>query len=261
MTLIKYYIKSKLKFLKIGKKSQGGRNFHGKVCVSGRGCLNKRNFILINFIKKLNSFGYIIKILMDYNRTSFIGFVIYVNGLSGFIQLCDRSKIGMKFYQGYLLNEQYSNKNLNYYIPLKNIKLFTIISQIELDLNKGSKMIRAGGSSALLIKNEKNKAYIKLPSNWIKIISDKCFAAIGKISNVNNKINNIGSAGNMRRLGFRPKVRGVAKNPCDHPHGGGNGKKSPLRIPVSPWNKITKWTHTLNKKKDKILRRLYKKII
>jgi large subunit ribosomal protein L2 len=126
---------------------------------------------------------------------------------------------------------------------------------------KGSCLIRSAGSSGLLIGFFGEKAVIKLNSCWQTFVDKNCMASIGKVSNINFKYFRIGSAGKARGLGFRPKVRGVAKNPCDHPHGGGNGKKSKKPCPVNRYGIPCIGHSTKNKKKDREKRRLFKKII
>jgi len=118
---------------------------------------------------------------------------------------------------------------------LININLFTVINSIELIALKGSKLVRAAGGSALLIGKTDKKAKIKLKSGWQISVPLNSLAIIGQVSNSRHKFDIIGKAGKKRSMGFRPIVRGLAKNPCDHPHGGGNGKKSPPRVSVSPW--------------------------
>jgi len=138
------------------------------------------------------------------------------------------------------------------------MNLFTIISNIELYPDSGFNLVRSAGSKAILTKREKDKVSLKLKSGWNMILSDKCLAVFGRVSNVNHQLNQIGKAGKSWALGKKPTVRGVAMNPCDHPHGGGEGKKSPPSAQKSPWGWLTKGTPSKKKIRDKIKKQWYK---
>ena len=134
-------------------------------------------------------------------------------------------------------------------MPLKNIPVGTVIHNVEMKPGKGAQIARSAGSSVNLLAVDSGKAIIKLNSGEIKNVADNCFATVGTVSNLENKNIKIGSAGRKRWLGFRPKVRGVAMNPVDHPHGGGEGRTSGGRHPVSPWGMPTKGYRTRKKNK------------
>lgn len=259
MNFVSYCIIKK-KLLIVGKKKNAGRNFSGKICVHGRGGGNKRNYIYIDFLRRINKKGVIIKIMQDLNRSALIGMVIYDNALLAFNIICAKTLIGDEFYSGIpLIEKKYGISEKNWAIPVKYINLFTIVSNIELVPYKGAVLLRSAGNGGVLIKKEKKNILVKLTSGWIKKISEDCLGTIGKVSNEKKWYNNMGKAGINRNNGFRSKVRGVAMNPCDHPHGGGNGKKSPSVLPKSPWNKITKWTPTNNKLYHRLNRKQNKK--
>lgn len=176
-------------------------------------------------------FCYVIKILTDVNRTSYVGFILYDNGLISSIILSGNLLFGSIIYSGLPL---FKNNNSitqsfkeGWAIPLSFIKVFSIINNIELKPFYGSKLIRSAGTRCMLISKTMNKVVLKLNSGWQLVVNQNCLAVLGIVSNYSKKFNVIGSAGLNRNYGFKPKVRGVAKNPCDHPHGGGNGKKSP----------------------------------
>ena len=133
-------------------------------------------------------------------------------------------------------------------MPLKNIPVGTVLHNVEMKPGKGGQIARSAGSSVNLLAIDSGKAIIKLNSGEIKNLDDNCFATVGTVSNLENKNIKIGSAGRKRWLGFRPKVRGVAMNPVDHPHGGGEGKTSGGRHPVTPWGKSTKGKKTRKNK-------------
>ena len=243
------------KKIKLGLNSRSGRNFSGRICVHHK--INKKNkYFKIDFYRRLNCFGFLYKIIKNSNRSSFIGGIIYENGLFSYIILTEKIYIGSKIYSGIFNN----NKNLGWSYKLENINLFTIISNIELNPYNGINLVRAAGTKAILTKIEKNKVNLKLKSGWNLIISNKCLGIFGRVSNKIHKLENINKAGKNRALGKRPTVRGVAMNPCDHPHGGGEGKKSPPSAQKSPWGWLTKGTPSKIKLYDKIKKKIYKSI-
>ena len=259
MISLKFYCKHIIsKLIRFGVISQGGRNFLGRICIKGRGGGNKRNYRLIDFFRRINLFGKIIKLLYDCNRTAYIALILYKNGLNSFIIATENLQINEEVFSGNIFFEA-SQKYTGWATPIKNIGLFTIISNIEKIPYKGFSIARAAGTSSLLIGKKQNNAVLKLNSKWELKLNIACMATIGNNANAKHKFKNIGSAGKHRNLGFRPKVRGVAKNPCDHPHGGGNGKHSSPPVPVTRYGKPAKWTPTKNKLKDKKNKRLFKK--
>lgn len=243
-----------------GKSFSGGRNFLGRVCITGRGAGNKRLFRLIDFSKRLNSFGLLCKVVYDSNRISPVCFILYENGLATYSILIEGLYIGSTIFSGYVNNIIDMTKNLGWSVPVSEVKLFSLVSNLEIYPFSGAKCIRAAGMCAVLIGKDKNKAILKLKSGWFLHISLSCFVTCGKVSRAIYNYDNIGSAGKMRALGFRPKVRGVAKNPCDHPHGGGNGKKSKPAIPVNAWGRFYKWCPTKNTKNAYLKKKKFKSI-
>lgn len=260
MNNLKFYCKniiSKLK--KFGVLSHGGRNFLGRVCIKGRGGGQKRIYRAIDFFRRIRLLGKILKIIYDCNRTAYIALIVYGNGLNSFIIATENLKVYDFIFSGNVTFEA-NQIHDGWAIPLKNIGVFTIISNVEKAPYKGATIARAAGTSALIIKKSDNIVILKLNSKWELKLNEECIATIGQTSNIDHKYQILGSAGRKRGLGFRPKVRGVAKNPCDHPHGGGNGKHSSPVVPVTAFGKIAKWTPTKKKLKDKIKRQLFKKI-
>jgi len=259
MINLKFYCNKIItKLIRFGVISHGGRNFLGKVCIKGRGGGNKNNYRLIDFYRRINAFGKILKLLYDCNRTAYIALILYKNGLNSFIIATENLKLNEFVFSGNFRFEA-SQKYIGWATSIKNIGLFTIISNIEKFPYKGATISRAAGTSSLLIGKIKNNAILKLNSKWELNINIACIATIGINANSKHKFKAIGSAGKHRNLGFRPKVRGVAKNPCDHPHGGGNGKHSSPPVPVTAYGKPAKWTPTKNKLKERINKRLFKK--
>lgn len=231
ITYLKKYLLNRLSF---GKRSSGGRNFLGRVCIIGRCLGNKKRYIYIDIYRRINQFGSLLKIFSDgVNRTAFVGIFLYHNGLFSFDLITNKLKVGMEIFSGEPKLEKKLYKNESWNLPLKNISLFSHISCLELKPFIGSKFCRAAGTSAIAIGKINQKIILKMPSGWQFHLNNNSMAKIGILSNLNHKYKVIGKAGKAWSMGFRPKVRGVAKNPCDHAHGGGNGKSSK---PVSPMN-------------------------
>lgn len=260
MTIYYFFKKIKKKLTK-GIKSKGGRNFLGRVCVRGQGGGNKRIFRYIDFIRRVNASGKVINIIYDPSRTARLGLVIYLNSFCSYILLQKNVKIGSVIYSGSSILKGNVIES-GYSLPLKYMPLFSNISNIELKPFIGSTLCRAAGTSCILIGKtlDNKKGVLKLNSKWELHVSLNCISSFGASSN--KALNNlfIKKAGKNRALGWKPKVRGVAKNPCDHPHGGGNGKKPKPKIPVNAWHTVFKWTHTKNTKKDNLKRRKFKKL-
>jgi large subunit ribosomal protein L2 len=250
------------KHLSFGSVSHGGRNFKGRICVYHRGGGKKKKFRFIDRFRRLNQVGSVIRIYKVSHISAFIGTIIYNNGLSSYIILSDNVSVGSLVFSGAFMDLKH--KKINFFSSgstalLQKISLFSQISSIELLPAGGSVLARAAGTSAFLTGRETvDKVWLKLSSGWHILISSSCLASLGAVSNPKHVFTRIRKAGLVRIRGFRPKVRGVAMNPCDHPHGGGEGKGSPPVAQVSPWGRLTKGTPTNNKKKDRLLRRLYK---
>jgi large subunit ribosomal protein L2 len=237
-----------------GKCFSGGRNFLGRVCIVGRGGGNKRFFRILDSFKRLSLFGLVCKIIYDSRRTAPIVCILYENGLVAYSVLIDGLKLGSTIFSGYCGLFLLSN-SFGWSVPISNVKLFSLVSNLELYPFSGSKLIRSGGTSGILIGKSDKNAVVKLRSGWVFYVSLNSFAVFGRVS---TKTFAFEKAGKMRAFGFRSKVRGVAKNPCDHPHGGGNGKKSKPVVPVNAWGRFFKWKPTKNTKKDRLKRRLFK---
>ena len=168
----------------------------------------------------------------------------YDDKTKSYIIAPDKLKIGDTVISGEKVNIRIGNS-----LPLKNIPIGTVLHNIEMKPGKGAQIARSAGASVNLLAIDSGKAIIKLSSGEIKNVNENCFATVGTVSNLENKNVKIGSAGRKRWLGFRPKVRGVAMNPVDHPHGGGEGTTSGGRHPSTPWGKPTKGYKTRNNKK------------
>ena len=247
------------KTLSFGFTNNGGRNFLGRICVHHQGGGNKRLYNYIDFYRRLNNFGIICNIIKDSFRSAFIGCIFYTNGLISYIIIAESNVKNTLVYSGDIIKNT-NCFNIGSAIPILNIPLFSIINNIELFPLSGSKLVRSAGVGAVLTGFLNNKAILKLSSGWQCSIDQHALATLGFVSNSQHKYLILKKAGRNRAMGIRPTVRGVAKNPCDHPHGGGEGKKSPPRAQVTPWGKFTKGTPTTNTIKDRLKRRLFKSI-
>ena len=180
--------------------------------------------------------------------------------MSSFILLSEGVFKGLFIFSGFHLDQYQKLSDLTGSTTLlKNIGLFTNVNSIELFPLSGAKMSRAAGASSLIISKDSNQVSFKMSSGWQVSVSPNCLSTIGMVSNFFNYYRVIGKAGISRSRGIKPTVRGVIKNPCDHPHGGGEGRGSPPVAQVSPWGWLTKGTPSKNKKVDRVKRRIYKK--
>jgi large subunit ribosomal protein L2 len=227
-----------------GKNRISGRNNSGKTCVRFRGGGHKRKLREIDFKYRKNIPAKVHSIEYDPNRSARISLLHYFDGEKKYIIAPRFFKVG-KILKYDTDSGIYPGKNM----PIKDIPLGLLIYNIELYPKKGGQLVRSAGTSAQLMAKGKKYAHIKLPSGEIRLIRDECFATIGEVGNKSHEQIISGKAGRSRWLGKRPKVRGVVMNPVDHPHGGGEGKTSGGRHPVSPWGQPAKGYKTRKKNK------------
>ena len=228
-------------------RKTGGRNHHGKITSRRRGGGHKRRYRIIDF--KRNKFdvkGEVFSIEYDPNRSSRIALIHYTDGEKRYIIAPDGIKVGDSIISS--KNEKVSFDTGNC-MPLKFIPDGMLVHNVELKPGKGAQMVRSAGAYARIMANEGGLITLKLPSNEMRMVSENCLATIGTVGNKSHENIVIGKAGRSRWLGKRPKVRGVVMNPVDHPHGGGEGKTSGGRHPVSPWGMPTKGYKTRKKNK------------
>ena len=243
-----------VKSLSYGKVSSGGRNNFGRITSRSKGAGHKNKTRLIDFYRKKDDVEAIVeRIEYDPNRSAFIALIKYNDGKMSYILAPNKIKSGDKIISG-------RNKDINIgnCMPLSDIPAGTDIHNIELAPNSGGKLARSAGASAQISGYDENYCIIKLSSGEIRKVISTARATIGTVSNSDHQNIKIGKAGRNRWKGRRPLVRGVAKNPVDHPHGGGEGKTSGGRSPVSPWGQSAKGLKTRkNKRTNKyiILRR------
>jgi large subunit ribosomal protein L2 len=222
----------------------GGRSNRGDLTSWWRGGGHKRLYRIIDFKRdKFDIPGKVSTIEYDPNRSSRIALVTYADGDKRYILQPAGLKVGDSIVSGQTVDILPGNA-----LPLKNIPLGTTLHNVELRPGKGGQIARSAGSSVQLVAKEGAYASVKMPSGEIRLINQTCLATIGQVGNVDHENVSIGKAGRSRWLGKRPHVRGVAMNPVDHPLGGGEGKTSGGRHPVSPWGQPTKGFKTRNRK-------------
>lgn len=233
-----------VKALTEGISSKGGRNNQGRITVRHQGGGVKRLYRKVDFKRNRWDIPAVVERLeYDPNRTAFIALIKYQDGEMAYIIAPQRLEVGDTVVTSATADIKPGNT-----LPLKSIPVGTIIHNIELKPQKGAQMVRSAGTYAQLVGRDSGYAQIKLASGELRMVLDSCLATIGAVSNP-DKMNEVSSkAGRNRHLGKRPTVRGVVMNPVDHPHGGGEGKSSGGRHPVSPWGKKTRGPKTRNNK-------------
>ena len=222
------------KSLLVSLKKNSGRNAHGKITVRHRGGGNRRKYRIIDF--KINKDGIPAKVATieyDPNRTANIALLHYADGEKRYILAPVGLEVGTTVLSGPTADIKPGNA-----MALKDMPVGTVIHNIELKAGKGAQLVRSAGVSAQLMAKEGKKALLRLPSGEMRFVSIECKATIGQVGNIEHGNVVIGKAGRKRHMGIRPTVRGSVMNPCDHPHGGGEGR-SPIGrpSPVTPWGK------------------------
>jgi large subunit ribosomal protein L2 len=227
------------------QKQNAGRNNNGHITVRHRGGGHKHHYRLIDFVRNKDSiFAKVERIEYDPNRTAHIALVCYTDGERRYIIAPRGLESGAVIVSGPDASIKIGNT-----LPIRNIPVGSIIHAIEMLPGKGAQIARAAGSSATLLAREGVYAQIRLRSGEVRMIHIDCRATIGEVSNGDHSLRQYGKAGAIRWKGIRPTVRGVAMNPVDHPHGGGEGRTGEGQAPVSPWNTLTKGYRTRNNKR------------
>ena len=240
------------KSLLVSLKKNSGRNAHGKITVRHRGGGNRRKYRIIDF--KRNKDGIPAKVATieyDPNRTANIALLHYADGEKAYILAPVGLEVGTTVLSGPIADIKPGNA-----MALKDMPVGTVIHNIELKPGKGAQLVRSAGVSAQLMAKEGKKALLRLPSGEMRFVSIDCKATIGQVGNIEHGNVVIGKAGRKRHMGIRPTVRGSVMNPCDHPHGGGEGRTSIGRpSPVTPWGKpaLGYKTRKKNKASDKLI--------
>ena len=226
------------------KKKNAGRNSYGKITVRHHGGGNKQKYRIIDFKRACTGEATVVGIEYDPNRTAYIALLQYEDGTKKYIIAPVGLTDGDKVYSGAEADIKPGNT-----LPVANIPVGTLIYNIELYPGKGGQLVRSAGTFAQLMAKENGMAQVRLPSGEVRLIRLDCVATIGQVSNIEHENVKVGKAGKTRHRGIRPSVRGSVMNPCDHPHGGGEGR-SPIGrpSPVTPWGKPTNGYKTRNKK-------------
>lgn len=228
-----------------GKTRSGGRNNKGQITIWFRGGGHKRRYRIIDFRRdKVGVPARVAAIEYDPNRSARIALLHYVDGEKRYILAPVGLSVGQTVVSGPQADIRPGNA-----LPLENIPAGTTIHNIELRPGKGGQMVRAAGAAAQLVSKEGEWALIKLPSGEVRKVSVKCYATVGQVGNLDHENVSLGKAGRSRWLGRRPHNRGVSMNPVDHPHGGGEGRTSGGRHPVTPWGQPTRGYKTRNNKR------------
>ena len=242
-----------VKQLTEGLSKKGGRNNAGRITARRRGGGHKRLYRKIDFKRtKFDVPATVERIEYDPNRSAFIALLKYEDGDQSYILAPQRLNVGDKVIAGERADIKPGNA-----MPLSSIPIGTIIHNVELKAAGGGKLARAGGTYVQLVGRDQGYALLKLTSGEVRMVRAECMATIGAVSNADKSNIKLGKAGRKRWMGKRPSVRGVAMNPIDHPHGGGEGRTSGGRHPVTPWGKPTKGKRTRSNKRTQslILRR------
>ncbi len=245
------------KALSEGLRKKGGRNNTGRITARRIGGGHKRRYRMVDFKRnKFDVVGTVERLEYDPNRTAFIALVSYEDGEKAYIIAPQRLAVGNQVVSGQSADIKPGNA-----LPLANIPVGTIIHNVEMKPGKGGQIARSAGAYVQLVGKDQGYAQLRLMSGELRLVLSTCLATIGAVSNQDQQNAKLGKAGRKRWLGKRPSVRGVAMNPVDHPHGGGEGRTSGGRHPVTPWGKPTKGKRTRNNKKtdSMIMRRRHKK--
>ena len=232
------------KSLTKGLTKKGGRNNLGRITVRHQGGGAKRLYREIDFKRqKVDSFATVERIEYDPNRSAFIALIVYDEGDKSYILAPQRLNVGDKVISASKADIKPGNT-----MPFSGMPVGTIVHNIELKAGKGGQIARSAGTYAQFIGRDGGYAQLRLSSGEVRVVRQECLATIGAVSNPDNSNQNFGKAGRSRYLGRRPTVRGVVMNPIDHPHGGGEGRTSGGRHPVTPWGKPTKGAKTRSNK-------------
>ena len=240
-----------VKALTVGKSEKGGRNNMGRITVRFRGGGHKQSYRLVDFKRRERPgvSATVERLEYDPNRTAFIALVKYADGTLSYILAPQRLAVGDQVVSG----EQVDIKPGNA-MPIASIPVGTIVHNVELKVGKGGQIARSAGSYVQIVGRDQGYVIVRLNSGEQRLILGTCYATVGAVSNPDHMNISLGKAGRNRWLGKRPHNRGVSMNPVDHPHGGGEGRTSGGRHPVTPWGKPTKGAKTrTNKRTDNFI--------
>jgi large subunit ribosomal protein L2 len=235
-----------VKVLTEGLKSSGGRNNNGRITVRFRGGGHKRTYRMIDFKRRDHAgvAGTVERIEYDPNRTSFIALVTYPDAVQTYILAPQRLAVGDQVISGDQVDIKVGNA-----MPMSNMPVGTIVHNVEMKIGKGGAIARSAGNYAQIVGRDRGYVIVRLNSGEQRLIHGACYATVGAVSNPDHMNTNLGKAGRSRWLGRKPHNRGVTMNPIDHPHGGGEGRTSGGRHPVTPWGLPTKGKKTRSNKR------------
>lgn len=232
-----------------GKPEKGGRNNLGRITVRFRGGGHKQSYRIVDFKRRKTGVAKVERLEYDPNRSAFIALIKYEDGEVSYILAPQRLNVGDEVVAGENLDVKPGNA-----MPLANIPVGSLVHNVELKIGKGGAIARSAGTYAQIVGRDQGYVSLRLNSGEQRLVHGRCFASLGAVSNPDNMNISLGKAGRARWLGRRPHNRGVTMNPVDHPHGGGEGRTSGGRHPVSPWGKPTKGKKTRwNKRTDKFI--------
>jgi len=245
-----------VKALTEGLTKSGGRNNAGRITARRRGGGHKRRYRMIDFKRrKFDAPAKVLRLEYDPNRTAFIALIEYEDGEVSYILAPQRLEAGDSVISGASADIKPGNA-----LPLSSIPVGTIVHNVEMKPGKGGQIARSAGTYVQLVGRDAGNALLRLGSGEVRMVRADCMATIGAVSNPDQANIKLGKAGRSRWLGKRPSVRGVAMNPVDHPHGGGEGRTSGGRHPVTPWGRPTKGAKTRhNKRTDRLIVRRRRK--
>jgi large subunit ribosomal protein L2 len=238
------------KTLVTGVSSKGGRNNHGHVTSRNKSTRHKRLYRIVDFKRqKMGMPATVERLEYDPNRTAFIALIVYTDGTKSYILAPQKLEVGQEIIADAKADIKPGNA-----MQMKNMPVGTVIHNVEMKPGKGAQIVRSAGTFAQIAGRDGSDVQIKLSSGELRKVSADCMATVGAVSNPDHQNISIGKAGRNRWLGRKPHVRGVAMNPIDHPHGGGEGRTSGGRHPVTPWGVPTKGKKTRhNKRTDKFI--------
>lgn len=232
-------------------KKTGGRNAYGRITSRHRGGGAKKTYRIIDFKRSQHDVeGEVVSLQYDPNRNLPIALIKYLNGSYGFILKPEGLNVGAR-----VVSSEKAEAKIGNCIPLRNIPVGFFVHNVELTPGQGGKIARSAGCAVQLVAKENNLAVLKMPSGELRTVNHASWATIGTLSNADYHNMVIGKAGRSRRMGIRPTVRGMAMNPVDHPHGGGEGRSKSGSHPTTPWGKNCKGVRTRRRKSSAILKR------
>ncbi len=237
------------KLLVVGKKRCSGRNAYGRITVRHRGGGAQQKYRLVDFKRTVRDVpGKIVSVEYDPNRNVRINLVVYENGAKKYVLMPEGLSVGSS-----ILASEKAEAKVGNSMPLKSVPLGFSVYNVEISPNSGGTFARSAGTSAQVMGKMDDHVTLKMPSGEMRMVLGTCWASIGVLGNADFKNISWGKAGRRRHLGFRPSVRGMAMNPVDHPHGGGEGRSKSGSHPRTPWGKGCKGTRTRHKRRNNLL--------